>query len=1001
MSDQKRIIKLKFNDKEKEVQAFDNINQLIEFFYNEFSINYEDKQNLSLFYLDEDNDKIDFKTENDYQIFLGGENVKIIEGEIIEKDNEDHSMDQMKSGMIFTKKVPEQKIDLDLKNNIDSSSLANSLYSIDIQKRESSKENDIFAKDINQMKNMFNRTLEDNPKEKEIEIMKKKMAEMEEMMKKQNEEFKKKEEENKKKYKNMIAQKENEIKKQLEEKEKKYNEDRLKKENEMKEKYEFEMKSKIEIENKKLDEIKKKDIENQKKMEEMKKKEEEHIKQIEEYKKKEKENIKKIENEKIKIEEDKKKLEKKLEEIIKEKDLELKKKMEELKKAKEEEAKKKLEELKKENEKKKELNEAEKKKLEEDIKNKLDEEYKKQNNILQKTNEEKKKLEEEINKIKLEAKKEKEEQIKKHNEEKKKKELECEKLKKEIDNHKNELLKKNEENKKLKEEQKKLSEDNAKKDANIQEYNKKEQESLKKEKEILQKLEKEKKEKEEANKKIKKIEAEKKENEEKLKKEKEEKEKKAKEEKEKKEKEEKEKKEKEEKIKKEKEIKEKEEQNKKEKESKEREEKLLKEKKELEKKLKEEKEKAEKAKKESEEKNKKIQEEIKKKAKEELEKQKKESEEKIKKGIEEYKKQNENKIDFSNLKIEDDNLKMNIDKINQQSELFISKLEEMKKQCYDEINKKYKIKLQQKIKEIHNTILMDVQRQNQVILDSYVKQFEELEKKRTEEYNQMSQIMINNPQQNKGELTFSNIKTTHHGIKCEKCGKIPIIGNRYKCSVCNNYNLCESCEETNFENQEHKHNFIKIRNEEKIEVKKEEKKIIPREEVLNEEKKELDPPIASEYNYRIVSKKDKMNKEATEFDEKEVIFDIMLENNNNLKWPEDGRTRLVNDKNSDLKYKDILLNPLEFKQSQRLSIGLNINNMESGQKYCYFHFMVDNKIYGDKLTLVVNIKEHSKVKDFRDQYQLRKEDYSSEYLFGILKNNDFNYEQSFQSLFNN
>ena len=33
----------------------------------------------------------------------------------------------------------------------------------------------------------------------------------------------------------------------------------------------------------------------------------------------------------------------------------------------------------------------------------------------------------------------------------------------------------------------------------------------------------------------------------------------------------------------------------------------------------------------------------------------------------------------------------------------------------------------------------------------------------------------------------------HDGIKCEKCFDEPIKGYRYKCTVCNDYNLCEKC----------------------------------------------------------------------------------------------------------------------------------------------------------------------------------------------------------------
>ena len=37
----------------------------------------------------------------------------------------------------------------------------------------------------------------------------------------------------------------------------------------------------------------------------------------------------------------------------------------------------------------------------------------------------------------------------------------------------------------------------------------------------------------------------------------------------------------------------------------------------------------------------------------------------------------------------------------------------------------------------------------------------------------------------------------HPGISCSKCGKNPIIGNRYCCVYCNDVNYCEECEEKN------------------------------------------------------------------------------------------------------------------------------------------------------------------------------------------------------------
>ena len=34
----------------------------------------------------------------------------------------------------------------------------------------------------------------------------------------------------------------------------------------------------------------------------------------------------------------------------------------------------------------------------------------------------------------------------------------------------------------------------------------------------------------------------------------------------------------------------------------------------------------------------------------------------------------------------------------------------------------------------------------------------------------------------------------HHGIACDACEKTPIEGNRYKCVVCDDFDLCGSCE---------------------------------------------------------------------------------------------------------------------------------------------------------------------------------------------------------------
>lgn len=47
----------------------------------------------------------------------------------------------------------------------------------------------------------------------------------------------------------------------------------------------------------------------------------------------------------------------------------------------------------------------------------------------------------------------------------------------------------------------------------------------------------------------------------------------------------------------------------------------------------------------------------------------------------------------------------------------------------------------------------------------------------------------------------------HEGVTCDSCGQVPILGPRYKCSVCENFDFCTTCEAT----KGHQHPFIKIR----------------------------------------------------------------------------------------------------------------------------------------------------------------------------------------------
>ena len=60
----------------------------------------------------------------------------------------------------------------------------------------------------------------------------------------------------------------------------------------------------------------------------------------------------------------------------------------------------------------------------------------------------------------------------------------------------------------------------------------------------------------------------------------------------------------------------------------------------------------------------------------------------------------------------------------------------------------------------------------------------------------------------KGNMTDNEKKPEHFGVKCDQCGVNPIVGCRYKCAVCPNFDYCEECEQKFA--IKHNHAFFKI-----------------------------------------------------------------------------------------------------------------------------------------------------------------------------------------------
>merc|ERR1711874_170744 len=72
-------------------------------------------------------------------------------------------------------------------------------------------------------------------------------------------------------------------------------------------------------------------------------------------------------------------------------------------------------------------------------------------------------------------------------------------------------------------------------------------------------------------------------------------------------------------------------------------------------------------------------------------------------------------------------------------------------------------------------------------------------------------LIVNIKSEKKSEDVSSKESQIHSGVVCDACEKAPIVGHRYKCVVCDDFDLCGSCEAAG---RHPGHNMIRISNQE-------------------------------------------------------------------------------------------------------------------------------------------------------------------------------------------
>ena len=228
------------------------------------------------------------------------------------------------------------------------------------------------------------------------------------------------------------------------------------------------------------------------------------------------------------------------------------------------------------------------------------------------------------------------------------------------------------------------------------------------------------------------------------------------------------------------------------------------------------------------------------------------------------------------------------------------------------------------------------------ILDELYNNFEKLEEIRND--NSIYQTMLNknsklsllkkenleiNDDNKKKKMNETQINQNCFFIECNKC-HISINNIRYKCVKCMNYNLCQICEEKNFQNEFHPHlEFIQIR--------------INKNNILE-----------NPYSYQCLTKNLVFYINKKEIDDGKIIIkNILIKNNFILPWPGNNNTYFKCDKSlSTIFCETIYLPNLSLGNATNIDfVFLKANKMSKGEYKCICNFFVYNIKYCTPLEL--------------------------------------------------
>ena len=246
-------------------------------------------------------------------------------------------------------------------------------------------------------------------------------------------------------------------------------------------------------------------------------------------------------------------------------------------------------------------------------------------------------------------------------------------------------------------------------------------------------------------------------------------------------------------------------------------------------------------------------------------------------------------------------------------------------------------------------------------------------KSEEEEYDGRLNKTVIKINKNDGEDNAPSMCTIHRNVLCDKCGMKPIIGYRYNCLICPNYDLCENCMQKNNETREHKHKFKRMGYKEN------------KPEEIMDYKFDIKDYIPGNFFKRVFLE-----------EEKEIKFEFTIVNICDHRFPGNGRTKFVTINNE---IPDIIIDEIEPLSSKHIIINIPKQSVKLGEKKFKLFLNVDGKNYNYPIVLTL-IGISKKVQNFRKEFNLSEKEYDEQKLLNILQKYKYDFASAFSSLYN-